>query len=47
MANWLMGDFFAMLNRKGISIEESPISAKQLGQLVGLIGADVISGKIA
>lgn len=36
-----------MLNRKGISIEESPISAKQLGQLVGLIGADVISGKIA
>ena len=47
VANWLMGDFFAMLNRKGISIEESPISAKQLGQLVGLIGADVISGKIA
>lgn len=41
------GRFFAMLNRKGISIEESPISAKQLGQLVGLIGADVISGKIA
>lgn len=47
VANWLMGDFFAMLNRKGISIEESPISAKQLGLLVGLIGADVISGKIA
>ena len=47
VANWLMGDFFAMLNRKGLSINESPISAKQLGQLVGLISADVISGKIA
>lgn len=47
VANWLMGDFFAMLNRKSLSIEKSPISAENLGQLVGLIEKDVISGKIA
>ena len=47
VANWLMGDFFAMLKRKSLSIEESPVSAKQLGQLVELINKDVISGKIA
>ena len=47
VANWLMGDFFGMLNKKGLSIEESPIKPQQLGQLVDLISKDVISGKIA
>ena len=47
VANWLMGDFFAMLNKKGLSIGESPISAQNLGALVGLITKNVISGKIA
>lgn len=47
VANWLMGDFFAMLNRKNLSIENSPISAVALGRLVALIEKDVISGKIA
>ena len=47
VANWLMGDFFAMLNKKGVDIKNSPVSAKNLGNLVELISKDVISGKIA
>ena len=47
VANWLMGDFFAMLKRKNLTIEESPVSAESLGRLVDLIEKNVISGKIA
>lgn len=47
VANWLMGDFFAMLNKKGLDIKSSPVSAEHLGKLVDLISKDVISGKIA
>ncbi len=47
VANWLMGDFFAMLNRKNLTIENSPISAENLGKLVELIETGVISGKVA
>ena len=46
-ANWVMGELFATLNKLGKSIEESPVSAAELGALVGLIETDVISGKIA
>lgn len=47
VANWLMGDFFAMLNKKRLDIAHSPISAENLGALVELINKEVISGKIA
>lgn len=47
VANWLMGDFFAMLNKKNMDIKNSPVSAENLGKLVDLISKDVISGKIA
>ncbi len=47
VANWLMGDFFAMLKRKNLTIDESPVSAENLGALVELIEKNVISGKIA
>lgn len=47
VANWMMGDFFAMLKEKGLKIEQSPISPENLGKLVKLISDDVISGKIA
>lgn len=47
VANWLMGDFFAMLNRKNATVENSPVSAENLGRLVGLIETNVISGKVA
>ena len=42
-----MGDFFAMLNSKHLSLENSPISADQLGRLVDLISTNVINGKTA
>ena len=47
VANWLMGDFFAMLNEKRLSLSESPISAENLGNLVELVSKNVINGKTA
>ncbi len=47
VANWMMGDFFAMLNKDGLSIHQSPISADNLGKLVDLISDNVINGKTA
>ncbi len=47
VANWLMGDFFAMLNEKRIELKDSPVSAENLGKLVDLISKEIISGKIA
>ena len=45
--NLVTGDFFAMLNRRGVGISESPISAEALGKLLDLIGDGTISGRIA
>ena len=47
VANWMMGDFFAILNEKKISLEESPISPENLGRLVELVTSNVINGKTA
>lgn len=47
VANWMMGDFFAMLNKDGLSISQSPVSADNLGKLVDLISDNVINGKTA
>ncbi len=47
VANWIVGDLFAFLNKEYKSISESPISAENLGKLVGLITDNTISGKIA
>lgn len=47
VANWMMSDFFAMLNKKRVDIQHSPVSAENLGRLVELISKEVISGKIA
>lgn len=46
-ANWIMGSLLGRLNAEGKTIEESPISAKDLAGLLQLIEDDVISGKIA
>ena len=46
-ANWVTGSLFAVLNAKGLSIGESPVSAANLGKLVDLIGDNTISGRIA
>lgn len=47
VANWIMGDLFAYLNKTNLMITQSPVSAENLGALVGLITNGVISGKIA
>ncbi|CCQ72500.1 Asp-tRNA(Asn)/Glu-tRNA(Gln) amidotransferase subunit GatB [Magnetospira sp. QH-2] len=46
-ANWVVTNLFAVLNKQGLSIGESPVSAQHLGELVGLIGDNTISGRIA
>jgi aspartyl-tRNA(Asn)/glutamyl-tRNA(Gln) amidotransferase subunit B len=46
-ANWVMNELFGRLNKEGRDIEQSPVSAVQLGGLVDLISAGTISGKIA
>ncbi|UNC15749.1 Asp-tRNA(Asn)/Glu-tRNA(Gln) amidotransferase subunit GatB [Acidiphilium multivorum] len=47
VANWMLGDFFAHLNRTGTSIETSPVNAVRLGELLDLITDKTINGKIA
>jgi len=46
-ANWVMGDLLGLLHAENRSIEASPIPAAHLGELVRLIGEEVISGRIA
>jgi aspartyl-tRNA(Asn)/glutamyl-tRNA(Gln) amidotransferase subunit B len=46
-ANWVMGDLMGMLKAQGKDIGDSPISPKNLGQLVKLIGQGELSGKLA
>ncbi len=45
-ANWVINELFGRLNKEGLEISASPVSAEQLGELVELIWADTISGKI-
>jgi aspartyl-tRNA(Asn)/glutamyl-tRNA(Gln) amidotransferase subunit B len=46
-ANWVISELFGALNRTGKSIEESPVTAKNLGGLIDLIADNTISGRIA
>ena len=46
-ANWVIHELFAILNKKGLSISESPVTSANLGKLLGLIANDTISGRIA
>jgi aspartyl-tRNA(Asn)/glutamyl-tRNA(Gln) amidotransferase subunit B len=46
-ANWVIGDLFGALNRLGIGIAQSPVSAMQLGALTDLIADGTISGRLA
>ncbi len=47
VANWVMGDLFALLNKSGQEVSQSPVSASALGGLIDLIASGEISGKIA
>jgi aspartyl-tRNA(Asn)/glutamyl-tRNA(Gln) amidotransferase subunit B len=46
-ANYVMGDLFGALNRTGKTIEQSPVSAADLGGLIDLIGDGTLSGRLA
>jgi len=45
--NWITGELFALLNEKNLEISKSPISSKNLSNLINLIKNGTISGKIA
>jgi aspartyl-tRNA(Asn)/glutamyl-tRNA(Gln) amidotransferase subunit B len=46
-ANWVISNLFGVLNKQGVSIGDSPVSAKNLGRLIDLIADDTISGRMA
>jgi aspartyl-tRNA(Asn)/glutamyl-tRNA(Gln) amidotransferase subunit B len=46
-ANWITGDLFAVLNRLGLGIEQSPVSPAQLGALIDLVADGTLSGRLA
>ena len=46
-ANWVTQELFGYLNKEGLELSESPVSAEDLGGLIALISDDTISGKIA
>jgi aspartyl-tRNA(Asn)/glutamyl-tRNA(Gln) amidotransferase subunit B len=46
-ANWVINELFGRLNKEGVVIGASPVSADQLAAIVDLIGEGTISGKIA
>ena len=46
-ANWVIHEIFAVLNKDGLSISESPVSSESLGKLISLILDDTITGRIA
>jgi aspartyl-tRNA(Asn)/glutamyl-tRNA(Gln) amidotransferase subunit B len=46
-ANWVINELFGRLNKEGLAVGASPVSARQLAGIVDLIGEGTISGKIA
>ncbi len=46
-ANWVINELFGRLSKEGMSVEDSPVSAAQLGSIFDLISQGEISGKIA
>ncbi len=47
VANWVITELFGALNRAGRDIALSPVTPERLGELVDLIQAGTISGRIA
>src|SRR5205807_3070039 len=46
-SNWVTGDLFGVLNKRGVDIAQSPVKADSLGELIDLISDKTISGRIA
>jgi aspartyl-tRNA(Asn)/glutamyl-tRNA(Gln) amidotransferase subunit B len=46
-ANWVMGDLQALLKAEGRTIEDPPVQARMLGELVSLVSKGELTGKLA
>jgi aspartyl-tRNA(Asn)/glutamyl-tRNA(Gln) amidotransferase subunit B len=46
-ANWVMVELGSLLNKQGLDIDQSPVTAEQLGGMLQRIKDNTISGKIA
>ena len=47
VANWMMSDLAATLNRDGLELNDSPVSATRLAQLLAKIQDNTLSNKLA
>lgn len=47
VSNWLTSELYGFLNKNNLTIEKSPVTAQNLGELVKLIKEEVISSKMA
>ena len=46
-ANWVMGEFSGALNKAGLELHDSPVTAEKLGGMIARIVDNTINGKIA
>lgn len=46
-ANWILTELLGVLNKQGLDLDQSPVSAAQLAGLIALISDNTISGRIA
>src|SRR5206468_4603258 len=46
-ANWVVGELFGALNRRGETIDRSPVTPARAAELLGLVADGTISGTIA
>ncbi len=46
-ANWVISNLFGVLNKQGLAIADSPVSAKDLGALLDLLADNTLSGRMA
>jgi aspartyl-tRNA(Asn)/glutamyl-tRNA(Gln) amidotransferase subunit B len=46
-ANWVINELFGRLNKEGLTVDTTPVSAAQLGGVLDMIGSGQISGKMA
>ena len=47
VCNWIIGELFSVLNKINKTIEDCPIKAEDLGELINLIDNETITGRIA
>jgi aspartyl-tRNA(Asn)/glutamyl-tRNA(Gln) amidotransferase subunit B len=45
--NWVTSELFGLLNKAQLDLNDSPVSAENLGELIRLIDDETISGKMA